>query len=444
MSSQAIGSDFTGGALLPNYVNGRLLVAEDLATGQASLLTRDARIGQAAGTGIVHGLWVTSAATTLTIATGVGISPSGQPVVAPKTITLPLALATNTTTANTVTFSRCSGSTGGGSTTSVASGVYLLTARPVQQRQGQAPLAPPPDSTMSPGCAARWTAEGVEIRAIALPALTAVAGVAATSQNLRNLTAHWCFGTEQLANLPVYPFTFDPAYSGFDRLAPADLTDLDVPLAVFRWTGQSVVDLDNWSARRRITTPDPVPSQWSAVVADRRDADGQARFLQFQDQIDEIAATGTAYRVMAWETLGFLPPVGFLPTRYHGGGTITSTITSTTASDSASAKTLAETAAVPPPASAFDPWTFFSGLAWFGGTISWSVADFALRRSWQLPPVPTTFNSEGRPPLTWYWIQENADIPTAPGYLVFMTDLPWQGGNTSTFSPTGPPKGDAT
>ncbi|WP_329314743.1 hypothetical protein [Streptomyces sp. NBC_01262] len=449
MSSQTIGSDFTGGALLPNYVNGRLLVAEDLATGQASLLTRDARIGQAAGTGIVHGLWVTSAATTLTIATGVGISPSGQPVVAPKTITLPLALATNTTTANTVTFSRCSGSTGGGSTTSVASGVYLLTARPVQQRQGQAPLAPPPDSTMSPGCAARWTAEGVEIRAIALPALTAVAGVAATSQNLRNLTAHWCFGTEQLVNLPVYPFSFDPAYSGFDRLDPADLTDLDVPLAVFRWTGQSVVDLDNWSARRRITTPDPVPSEWSAAVADRRDADGQARFLQFQDQIDQIAAGGTADRTMAANTFGFLPPVGFLPVRYQGGE-ITSTTASDPASDltsdpaSAKALALAKTAAAAGPASEFDPWFFFNGLAWFGGTINWSVADFALRQSWQLPPVPTTFNSEGRPPLTWYWIRENVNSPTARWYLVFMTDLPWQGNNDSTFTATGPPKGEAT
>jgi hypothetical protein len=298
---------------------------------------------------------------------------------------------------------------------------------------------------MSPGCAARWTAEGVEIRAIALPALTAVAGVAATSQNLRNLTAHWCFGTEQLVNLPVYPFSFDPAYSGFDRLDPADLTDLDVPLAVFRWTGQSVVDLDNWSARRRITTPDPVPSEWSAAVADRRDADGQARFLQFQDQIDQIAAGGTADRTMAANTFGFLPPVGFLPVRYQGGE-ITSTTASDPASDPASAKALAlaKTAAAAGPASEFDPWFFFNGLAWFGGTINWSVADFALRQSWQLPPVPTTFNSEGRPPLTWYWIRENVNSPTAPWYLVFMTDLPWQGNNDSTFTATGPPKGEVT
>jgi hypothetical protein len=180
-------------------------------------------------------------------------------------------------------------------------------------------------------------------------------------------------------------------------------------------------------------------------VADRRDADGQARFLQFQDQIDQIAAGGTADRTMAANTFGFLPPVGFLPVRYQGGE-ITSTTASDPASDPASAKALAlaKTAAAAGPASEFDPWFFFNGLAWFGGTINWSVADFALRQSWQLPPVPTTFNSEGRPPLTWYWIQENADTPTAPGYLVFMTDLSWQGNNDSTFTATGPPKGDAT
>ena len=58
MASQLVGSSFADGALLPNYVNGRLLAAEDLATGQSTLLRRDAWIGQAAGAGIVNGLWV--------------------------------------------------------------------------------------------------------------------------------------------------------------------------------------------------------------------------------------------------------------------------------------------------------------------------------------------------------------------------------------------------
>ncbi|MER5427923.1 hypothetical protein [Streptomyces sp. NPDC002588] len=430
MTSQTIGSDFTGGALLPNYVNGRLLAAEDLATGQASLLDRDARIGRAAGAGIVDGLWVTSAATTLTVTAGTAISPSGQPVVAPRTITLALTLPTSTTTgAGSAVFRRCSGS---GASSGVTPGGYLLTARQVQQPQGQSPLAPPPDSTMSPGCAARWTAEGVEIRAIALPDLTTVSGITATTDNLRNLTAHWCYGTDQLTSLPYSPFAFDPAYSGFDRLAPADLTDRDVPLAVFRWNGQSVVDLDIWSARRRIVSPDPVASAWSGLVADRRDADGQARFLQFQEQIDHLAGIGTTRFLHCSTNFGLLPPVGFLPTVFQSHEIVPATVAATKPS-----ATFAE--------SAFDPWYFFNGVAAYGGVIDWAVADFALRQSWQLPPEPTSFNSDERGTrLTFFFVRENLDGPSGPAYVVFMTLLPWQGAGTGTITKPADTSKDTT
>jgi hypothetical protein len=255
---------------------------------------------------------------------------------------------------------------------------------------------------MSPGCAARWAAEGVEIRAIALPALDTVAGVTATDENRRNLTAHWFFGAEQLARQPIDPFTFDPAYSGFDRLNPADLTDVDVPLAVFRWNGQRVVDLDNWSARRRVTTPDPDPSPWSAVVADRREADGQARFLQFQDQLAQLAASGSSRTIAAATTFGLLPPAGFLP-------------------------------------GYFDPWTFYEGVASFGDTLDWTAADFALRRSWQLPAAPTSPDPDEARRLTFYFVREsfNSHEP----YTVFLTNLPWHGGDaigaTSTSAKGG-------
>ncbi|MEU9455116.1 hypothetical protein [Streptomyces sp. NPDC048277] len=425
MSSQTIGSDFTGGDLLPNYVNGRLLAAEDLATGQASLLARDNRIGQAAGAGIVRGLWVTSGATTLTVAAGTGISRSGQPVAAPRTITLPLTLTAAATTVNTALFSRCSG-LGTGTSSGVAQGTYLLTARPAQQPQGRTPLAAAPDSGMSPGCAARWTAEGVEIRAVTLPALTTVAGFATTPDNLRNLTAHWCFGSEQLAALPQNPFSFDPAYSGFDRLDPADLTDLDLPLAVFRWDGRQVVDLDNWSARRRITTPDPVPSSWSGVTADRRDADGQARFLQFQDQIDQIAAGGTARSLDAATVFALLPPVGFLPAVDDN-------------SEFAPPALVAKQTAAAFAGSLFDPWSFFGQLASFGGVITWAVADCALRQSWQLPAVRTDYGNEGPRPLTFFYVQENLDASDQPAYVVFMAGPPWQAGNGGTIAKAADP-----
>jgi hypothetical protein len=313
MTSQVVGSDYTDGALLPNYVNGRLLVAEDLATSQASLRTRDTRVGETAGAGVVRGLWVTGTNTTITVAPGLAMSGAGEPVVVPRSITLQLTFATAATPASGASFSCCSTDDGSGQGSSLTSGILVLTARPACRLEGSAPMAPSPGSTVSPCCAAQWQVEGVEFRAIALPIGTTVDGITITPGNRRNLVAHWCFGTEQLEQLGVDPFGLNPAYSGFDQLDPADLTPYDVPLAVFRWDGTAVTDLDNWSARRRVTDPDPVPSSWSVTVADRRLADGQARFLQFQDQAEELVSRALARSAAAADFFGLLPPVGFLP-----------------------------------------------------------------------------------------------------------------------------------
>ena len=313
MTSQVVGSDYTDGALLPNYVNGRLLVAEDLATSQASLRTRDTRVGETAGAGVVRGLWVTGTNTTITVAPGLAMSGAGEPVVVPRSITLQLTFATAGTPASGASFSCCSTDDGSGQGSSLTSGILVLTARPACRLEGSAPMAPSPGSTVSPCCAAQWQVEGVEFRAIALPIGTTVDGITITPGNRRNLVAHWCFGTEQLEQLGVDPFGLNPAYSGFDQLDPADLTPYDVPLAVFRWDGTAVTDLDNWSARRRVTDPDPVPSSWSVTVADRRLADGQARFLQFQDQAEELVSRALAGSAAAADFFGLLPPVGFLP-----------------------------------------------------------------------------------------------------------------------------------
>ena len=267
VTSQLVGSDYTDGAQLPNYVNGRLLVAEDLATGQATLRTRDQWIGQAAGAGIVRGLWVTGSGTTLTVDPGLAVSAAGEPVVVPHAVTLELAAAATPGPTAGPSFQCCDSSRGQPAGT--VPGSVLLVARSACQLQGQAPLAPPPSTTVSPGCTAQWLVEGVEFRTIPLPVADTVAGQQVTAGNRRNLVAHWCFGTEQLAKLGANPFAFDPAYRGIDLLDPADLTPYDVPLAVFTWTGKTVADLDNWSARRRVTAPDPTPGHWSVEVTDR-------------------------------------------------------------------------------------------------------------------------------------------------------------------------------
>ena len=313
MTSQLVGADFTDGALLPNYVNGRLLVAEDLATGQASLRTRDTRAGEAAGAGIVRGLWVTGSGTTVTVAAGLALSPAGEPVVVARPTTLQLGFASAGTTSDRTSFSCCGSGIAGGTDSTLGQGILLLTARAACKLDGAAPMAPSPGSDVSPCCAAQWLVAGVEFRAIALPVGPTVDEVTLNSDNSRNLVAHWVYGTERLVKLGQDPFSFDPAFTGLDQLDPADLTAYDVPLAVFRWDGTGVADLDNWSARRRITEPDPATVSWSATTSTRRVADGQARVLQVQDQVEELVARGVARTLRAEQAFGLLPPVGFLP-----------------------------------------------------------------------------------------------------------------------------------
>jgi len=439
MTSQIVGADYTDGALLPNYVNGRLLVAEDLATEQSSLRTRDTRIGEAAGAGIVRGMWVTGSATTVTVTAGLAIARAGAPVVLPQSATLQLAFSATASPQDASQFACCAAEPAPGQTSPLTTGVYLLTARPACRLEGSAPMAAPPGTQLSPCCAAQWQLEGVEFRAVALPVGQQLAGIEVTDHNIRNLVAHWCFGTGQLLALGQDPFRFNPSYSGLDGLGPDDLTPYDVPLAVFGWDNGSVVDLDNWSVRRRVSDPDPVPSSWSVTTCDRRVADGQARFLQFQDQAEELVSQSLAQSAWAGDHFALLPPVGFLPvinTQLRGLAndrlqqTVDAyqklTLTQSAAQVGAELQNeWAARAAAAPSAAAdttgaatqaaqlttleanrayyqqivdfvdvsvgygFDPATFFRGLARFGGLLTWDVAEWALQQSWRVQPVRT-------------------------------------------------------
>ena len=260
MASQLVGSSFADGAQLPNYVNGRLLAAEDLATGQSTLLRRDTWIGQAAGAGVVSGLWVTAAATTLTVAGGLGITPSGEPVSVPRPVTLQFSIAGAPATPAGGSFANCT-ATSSGSQAAINAGAFVLTALPACQPQGQVPMAIPPGSDTPVACTAQWQVEGVQFKAIPLPAGDALL-TRSTRQRFHqhyqpaNLLAYWCFGTAQLAGLGVDPFTFNPAYRGLDQLASTDLTPCDLPLCVFYWDSGTITFVDNWSVRRRMTRPD--------------------------------------------------------------------------------------------------------------------------------------------------------------------------------------------
>ncbi|MFI5053368.1 MAG: hypothetical protein ACHQDE_03320, partial [Acidimicrobiia bacterium] len=70
--------------------------------------------------------------------------------------------------------------------------------------------------------------------------------------------------------------------------------------------------VDLWSVRRRMTRRSP-EGRWSSLVSDRRRAEGEAMFLQFQAQIAEVRNLGEAPQtVRAADVFELLPPLGIL------------------------------------------------------------------------------------------------------------------------------------
>lgn len=77
----------------PRYFDGRFLAARDLIRDQQYFLTREADLGQAAGSGVAAGLFVEqgSAPQTVAVSPGHGITPGGELVLLPREVNVQLA-----------------------------------------------------------------------------------------------------------------------------------------------------------------------------------------------------------------------------------------------------------------------------------------------------------------------------------------------------------------
>jgi hypothetical protein len=311
-NSQFVGTSFLDGLQTPHYFNGRLLAAEDLQADQAAKLARQAWLGQACGYGVVDGLLVSHAtATSVRVSAGLGLNRQGQVLRLPDPIILPLTpqpATPSTPIDDAGRFANCNFSPAGQSG-SVAAGAYLLTAIPASRLDGLAPLKASAGSSSPGGCTSKWEVDGLQFKAIRLTGFKDQdAGV--TADNRRNLLAHWCFGSLALQQLARDPFHFADTYTGLDQVDPADLTPCDLALAVFYWTGSALGFVDLWAARRRLIRSGALDS-WSGLISDKRVAEGQARFLQFQAQLEALRARGAG--LQATTAFRFLPPAGFLP-----------------------------------------------------------------------------------------------------------------------------------
>jgi hypothetical protein len=312
MTRIAVGGAGPTGVKWPNYVNGRLLFAQDLATDDDAVRRRDGWLGRAIGPGVAEGLEASGSpgSSTLFVPPGTGVSLGGTAAHLDAPATLDLAVVSAAPPGDDAVFGDCTPA----STEAKApvAGSYLLVMRAGPGSYAdKVPVAGAPTTTLPTPCTARWQVEDVVFAAIRLDGFTDDT----TDDDRRNLLAHWCFGSAALDDLALSGFTAPVPYSGLAALA--DLDGCDLPLAVFDWDGAALRFVDRWSARRRPMRPSAaaggLAGSLSTVLDDTRTAEGEARFLQFQEQLFGLVATAAGKSVRAQDVFPLLPPAGLVP-----------------------------------------------------------------------------------------------------------------------------------
>jgi hypothetical protein len=306
-----------------NFFNGRLLTGDDLRREQATELARLQRLGKGVGEGVAHGLEVEEALATstksrpvVTVSDGLAFSRSGTALELPAPVDVSLYRDVPPDGAEPGNlFADCQPYAPG--TYTAGAGVYLLTIGPDREGEGLAPVSGLGNEPAT--CNVAVSVEAVTFRLIRL-ALSHEE--LADKARLRNRVAYQCFGAEALAGAVADPFGPPvETYGLLDTLRTQTLTADEVPLAIIGWSvddGIQFVDL--WSVRRRLTRR-AAEGDWVALVSDRRRAEGEAMFLQFQAQLEDLRdSTASPQTLRARDSFGLLPPLGFVPVGPLGTG----------------------------------------------------------------------------------------------------------------------------
>jgi hypothetical protein len=306
-----------GGIRSVNFFNGRLLSGEDMSKEQAANREGRRLLGQAMGEGIAYGLEVAKAAGAgtkpiLTIQPGLAVNRRGDALRLTSPVDLSLVRPQNGSAAGvgTLTFKECSPIQSGVYVT--GAGVYLLTMTPALGSEGRALVSGLTNATAD--CNTKYLIDGVQFRLIQLDMTP---GELNAQNRLRNVVAYKCFGITDIQSFLRNPFGPPlERYGLLDTLRPNRLTDCDVPLAVLHWTTDGIQFVDMWSVRRK-PIPRPRAADWPLPVSERRLAEAEAVFLQFQDQMDALLGSSLSQSALAairaTDHFGYLPPAGFLP-----------------------------------------------------------------------------------------------------------------------------------
>jgi hypothetical protein len=306
------------GISFTSYFNGRLLSSEDLARDQRG--NRDARrcLGQAVGDGVAFGLEVFEAtgeskkqSPVVTIQPGVAVNRRGHALSLPQAVNLQLKRGTAAgADASTVTSFRVCDPVQPGVYV-VGDGVYVLVMTCAEGGQGRAPV-----SGLGAGagtCNVREVVQGVQFRLVK-PAVHP--DLLADEPHLRNRVAAFALGLDDRVapyRDPMAPASGDYGLAEALRGAGA-LSDDDVPLALLHWTAaRGITFVDMWGIRRGILSRG-ADQRWKWLSGECARMQAEATFLQFQEQIDDIAASGDdASKIVATDRFDFLPALGMLP-----------------------------------------------------------------------------------------------------------------------------------
>lgn len=315
-----------------NFFNGRLLTATDLSDEQIANRRQREQVGQAIGAGVAYGLEIallrsSTSAPKVSVQAGLALNAKGQALTLATTTELTLTPSPDPVAVTAGLFHDCP--TVVTKTPTSTPGIALLVLAPASGYAERAPMRGLDDGSVR-GCGDRYAVEGVQFRLVDLDA-GKMAGVAALLSNanigsntallskLRNLLAHFCFGTPTLSQYQQDPFRQVAGQSAYvtwgaiDELRKAGtLTECDVPLALLYRTAGAFHFADNWAVRRRLTAP-MADRLWPLHSGERHQLEAEAIFLQFQEHLVWLRSRGAVIGIAAQEHFRYLPPVGYLP-----------------------------------------------------------------------------------------------------------------------------------
>lgn len=301
-----------------NFFNGRLVTSGDMRRDQDARREGDARLGQAIGAGVVHGLVVeahgAASERRLSVSRGLAVNAAGQTLCLGADQVLALVPSADEDPPETSGgFGACAQLSGGSYV--AGDGLYLVTLAPAQQSEGKAAVL-----ALEPGnlrCNTDALVEAVQLRLLRVGDAvlsthgldTNAIGLQALSK-LRSKVAAACFGLPHDGAAHTHPGT--PAGANLlQDMRSRGLAACDVPLAVvFLTAGTGLVFVDRWAVRRSVA-PTLAATGWGAWFGDALEARAQAQLAQFQEHLAAIPSSSLG-GLQAAQWFAWLPPAGFL------------------------------------------------------------------------------------------------------------------------------------